>query len=89
MNAMGVNPEENTDNTTILLKMENGSIGVINYFSNASKGYSKERVEFFSISKSPTHIDGYDPYPISLRIINWVKFLSRCEIHDEIINRQL
>lgn len=41
------------------------------------------------ISKSPTHISGYDPYPTSLRIINWVKFLSRYEIHDEIINRQL
>lgn len=48
MNAMGVNPEENTDNANILLKMENGSTGVINYFANGSKAYSKERVEVFS-----------------------------------------
>ena len=47
MNAMGENPEENTDNASILLKMENGSTGVINYFSNGSKAYSKERVEVF------------------------------------------
>ena len=48
MNAMGVNTEENTDNATILLKYENGSTGVINYFSNGSKAYSKERVEVYS-----------------------------------------
>jgi predicted dehydrogenase/threonine dehydrogenase-like Zn-dependent dehydrogenase len=48
MNAMGVNPEENTDNATILLKYENGSTGVINYFSNGSKAYSKERLEVYS-----------------------------------------
>jgi len=47
MNAMGVNPEENTDNATILLNYENGTNGVINYFSNGSKGYSKERVEVY------------------------------------------
>lgn len=48
MNAMGVNPEENTDNASILLKYENGSTGVINYFANGSKAYCKERVEVFS-----------------------------------------
>ena len=48
MNAMGVNPDENTDNATILLKYENGSTGVINYFSNGSKAYAKERVEVYS-----------------------------------------
>jgi predicted dehydrogenase/threonine dehydrogenase-like Zn-dependent dehydrogenase len=48
MNAMGVNPEENTDNASILLQYENGSTGVINYFANGSKAYSKERVEVFS-----------------------------------------
>jgi len=47
MNSMGANPGENTDNATILLKYENGSTGVINYFSNGSKTYSKERVEVF------------------------------------------
>ena len=48
MNAMGSNPEENTDNASILLQYENGSNAVINYFSNGSKAYSKERVEVFS-----------------------------------------
>jgi predicted dehydrogenase len=48
MNAMGLKPEENTDNASILLKYENGSTGVINYFSNGSKSYSKERVEVYS-----------------------------------------
>lgn len=48
MNAMGTVPEENTDNASILLRYENGSTGVINYFANGSKAYSKERVEVFS-----------------------------------------
>lgn len=48
MNALGNSPAENTDNASILLKMENGSTGVINYFSNGSKSYSKERLEVYS-----------------------------------------
>ena len=48
MNAMGENPQENTDNATILLKYENGTNAVINYFANGSKAYEKERVEVFS-----------------------------------------
>jgi len=45
---MGVNPQENTDNASILLKYENGSTGVVNYFANGSKSYSKERIEVYS-----------------------------------------
>lgn len=48
MNAMGISPEDNTDNASILLKYENGSNAVINYFANGSKAYSKERVEVYS-----------------------------------------
>jgi len=48
MNAMGESPQENTDNATILLKYENGTNAVINYFANGSKAYQKERVEVFS-----------------------------------------
>lgn len=48
MNAMGVNPEENTDNATILLKYDNGTNAVINYFANGSKAYAKERIEVYS-----------------------------------------
>ncbi|MCU7495102.1 MAG: Gfo/Idh/MocA family oxidoreductase [Ignavibacteria bacterium] len=48
MNSMGTQPRPNTDNVSILLKYENGSNAVINYFSNGSKTYSKERVEIYS-----------------------------------------
>jgi predicted dehydrogenase len=48
MNAMGINPNENTDTATILLKYENGSTGTINYFANGSKEYPKERIEVYS-----------------------------------------
>jgi len=51
MNALGQNPQENTDNVSILLRYENGSNAVINYFANGSKSYSKERVEVFSQEK--------------------------------------
>lgn len=47
INAMGQHPEENSDNVTILLKYENGTNGVINYFANGSKAYSKERLEIY------------------------------------------
>ena len=45
MNAMGPDAQANTDNASILLKYDNGSNAVINYFSNGSKTYSKERIE--------------------------------------------
>ncbi len=48
MNAMGTNPAGDTDNASILLKYENGSTGVVNYFANGSKDYSKERVEVYA-----------------------------------------
>jgi predicted dehydrogenase len=47
MNTMGIDSNENTDNASILLKYENGTNAVINYFSNGSKAYSKERIEVF------------------------------------------
>lgn len=48
MSAMGTNPDLGTDNASIILKYQNGSQGVINYFSNGNKSYSKERVEVYS-----------------------------------------
>ena len=64
MNSMGVNPEENTDNVSILLKYENGSNAVVNYFANGSKSYQKERIEVFAQEKTVimnnwTRLDGY------------------------------
>lgn len=52
MNSMGVNPQENTDNASILLKYENGTNAVINYFANGSKSYSKERIEAYNQEKT-------------------------------------
>ncbi len=52
MNAMGTEPDAGTDNASILLKYKNGSNGVINYFSNGNKAYSKERVEIYSQGKT-------------------------------------
>ncbi len=52
MSALGNAPAENTDNAIITLKFENGSQGVINYFSNGSKAYSKERIEIFTQGKT-------------------------------------
>jgi predicted dehydrogenase/threonine dehydrogenase-like Zn-dependent dehydrogenase len=64
MNAMGVNPQANTDNASILLQYENGSTGVINYFSNGSKEYSKERIEVYAqervfVTDNFRRTDGY------------------------------
>ncbi len=52
MNAMGPQTPENTDNASLLLRYENGSQGVINYFSNGSKGYAKERIEIYSLGRT-------------------------------------
>lgn len=42
---------ETTDNATILLRMKNGSIVTIHYFSNGSRAYRKERIEIFSAQR--------------------------------------
>lgn len=52
MNSLGPEQKSNTDNASILLYYENGSQGVINYFSNGSKAYSKERIEIFSQNRT-------------------------------------
>ena len=48
MSALGDNPNDNTDNASILLKFKNGSNAVVNYFSNGAKSHSKERIEVYS-----------------------------------------
>jgi predicted dehydrogenase len=52
MSALGINYQENTDNAIITLKFQDGSQGVINYFSNGSKSYAKERVEIYQDNKT-------------------------------------
>jgi predicted dehydrogenase/threonine dehydrogenase-like Zn-dependent dehydrogenase len=64
MQAMGTDPKENTDNASIHLKYENGSLGVINYFANGHKSYSKERLELYYQGKNLImdnfrRLDGY------------------------------
>ncbi len=39
--------QRDDDKATIVLKFEDGSIGVVNYFSNGNKAYPKERLEVF------------------------------------------
>ena len=52
MNALGPNASSNTDNATILLRYENGSQGVINYLSEGSKEYQKERIEIYDCGRN-------------------------------------
>jgi predicted dehydrogenase len=52
MSALGIDYHENTDNAIITLKFQNGSQGVINYFSNGSKTYAKERMEIYQNNKT-------------------------------------
>ncbi|GAB4042405.1 bi-domain-containing oxidoreductase [Spirosoma litoris] len=52
MNAMGPLPTETTDSASLLVQYENGSTGVINYFSNGSKTYPKERVEVYALERT-------------------------------------
>ena len=47
-NALGKDYNIMSDNVVIILNFENGSQATINYFSNGSKAYSKERMEVFS-----------------------------------------
>lgn len=52
MNSMGILIKENSDNVSILLKYQNGTNAVINYFANGSKAYSKERIEAYNQEKT-------------------------------------
>ncbi|MEP7195898.1 MAG: bi-domain-containing oxidoreductase [Saprospiraceae bacterium] len=39
--------KSNSDNVSVMVKYENGSTAVINYFANGSKDYPKERIEVY------------------------------------------
>ena len=52
MNSLENHSKKNTENASILLKYNNGSNAVINYFSNGSKLYSKERIELYFDDKT-------------------------------------
>lgn len=46
-NALGPNVDERADNAMILLRFASGAQAVVNYLSNGSKAYSKERAEVY------------------------------------------
>ena len=52
MAPIGKEVKENIDTASIFLKYKNGSLGVINYFSNGNKSYPKERIEIFQNGKN-------------------------------------
>ena len=65
----------------------------LNYFDflnqeNISKEIGLQLIQDF-IKNDATLKDGKEPYPISLRGINWVKFLSNNQVKDELINNTL
>ena len=65
----------------------------LNYFDflnqeNISKETGLQLIQDF-IKNNALLKDGKEPYPISLRGINWVKFLSNNQVKDELINNTL
>ena len=65
----------------------------LNYFDflnqeNISKKTGLQLIQDF-INNDALLKDGKEPYPISLRGINWVKFLSNNQVKDELINNTL
>ena len=65
----------------------------LNYFDflnqeNISKETGQRLIQDF-IKKDALLKEGKDPYPISLRGINWVKFLSNNHVKNELINNTL
>ena len=65
----------------------------LNYFEFLNQEDISEKNSLFLIqdyiSKKEELKDGLEPYPISLRGINWIKFLSQNGIHDSKINEFL
>ena len=48
MAASGMETKLNTDVASLFLKYENGSLGVLNYFSTGHRSFPKEKIEIFS-----------------------------------------
>ena len=85
-NSLGINTDLNSDNLSILLKFDNGSNAVINYFSNGSKKYSKERFELYSDEKIWV-MDNYRK-TIAYGVKNFRNFKSKIDKgHKVLFNR--
>ena len=69
----------------------------LNQWSDGSAGLAEETGRTVGplllirdfIAQTNSLNDGLEPYPTSLRIMNWVQFLSRNQIQDDAINRHL
>ena len=48
MSSMNNESSQKTDNVSMLLKYDNGTNAVINYFSNGNKSYPKENIQVFT-----------------------------------------
>ena len=68
---MGEQSNSNTDSGSFLLRMENGSNVVVNYFANGAQAYSKERIEVFYQGKTAV-IDNF----IKTTGFGWKNFSS-------------
>lgn len=62
----------------------------LNYFDFLNqKNITKEQGLFLIhnfINKNHLVVTGFDPYPISLRVINWIKFLITHQVNDALID---
>ncbi|MBK9962332.1 MAG: bi-domain-containing oxidoreductase [Saprospiraceae bacterium] len=52
MQSLGLNAGLDTDHASILVHLKNGSSAVINYFTNGSKDYPKERIEVHQLNRT-------------------------------------
>ena len=60
----------------------------LNYFEGLTSTNGLALIYDF-IRQTPTLHDGLEPYPISLRVLNWRAFLLDNDIHDPLIERHL
>jgi hypothetical protein len=61
-----------------------------NYLENCDKDTGLEIISDWIEKNQPGRSDGWEPYPISLRVLNWIKFFSRHQIKpDDIIVQSL
>lgn len=51
-NALSTRGSMHSENASVLLRLANGSVGVVHYFSNGHNGYPKERVEVHSLGRT-------------------------------------
>ena len=51
-NAMTARGHMSSDNVSVLLKLANGSMGAVHYFSNGHHSYPKERIEVHSLGRT-------------------------------------